>query len=238
MGITQVTETDALKGFAGLADLNQSTSGIVKVGEYLHVPYNSRFASPNLANQQPATRAAVFLDRDGVIIEDVHYLRSPSRLRLLPGASSALRMLQDRFYIIVVTNQSGIARGLLTEDDLLEIHSELVRCLATEGAVLDALYWCPHLPEAAVPEYQAECDCRKPKPGMLLRAESDWGVDMAHSFIVGDTNRDIEAGYSVGVKSILLSTKDECLPEVATCIPDLAHAAEFILMQTQRRMEP
>ena len=105
----------------------------------------------------------------------------------------------------------------------LAIHSQLVRRLAAEGAVLDALYYCPHLPEATVRAYQAVCNCRKPKPGMLLQAKRDWGIDMAHSYMVGDTPPDIEAGCAVGVESVLLGDGMATLPTSAHALaPDLA----------------
>jgi len=207
------------------------------MGKYRHVPDNSRLAAPPGLASAPTTRAAIFLDRDGVIMEDVHYLRSPAQLNILPGAARALRRLQDYFYIIVVTNQSAIARGLLTEDDLIEIHSELVHRLAAEDAILDALYWCPHLPEAVVPAYKADCECRKPKPGMLLRAQRDWDIDIAHSFIVGDTPRDIEAGHAAGVNAVLISEPVAGATGDALHASDLAQAAELILTQTHG-MEP
>lgn len=202
------------------------------MGAYLHMPDNSRFASQPVLTGQPATKAAIFLDRDGVIVEDVDFLTNPAQLRILPNTARALQLLRDRFYIIVVTNQSGIARGLLTEDNLLDIHSELVRRLAVEGVVLDALYYCPHLPEAMVKMYEVECSCRKPKPGMLLQAKRDWGLDMAHSFIVGDAPRDIEAGCAAGVKCILLNDGSAALSSTYGLAPDLAGAVCLILAQS------
>ena len=202
------------------------------MGTYLHMPDNSRFASQPVLTEQPATKAAIFLDRDGVVVEDVDFLTNPAQLRILPGAAQALHMLQDKFYIVVVTNQSGVARGLLTEDNLLDIHSELVRRLAAEGAILDALYYCPHLPEATVQAYQVECDCRKPKPGMLLQAKRDWGLDMPHSFMVGDAPRDIEAGCAAGVKCILLNDGSAALSSTYGLAPNLAQAVHLILAQS------
>lgn len=196
---------------------------------YLHVLGNSRLVNQHPLIAQPVSRAAVFLDRDGVIVEDVHFLVSPSQLRLLPGVVQGLRALQEQFYIIVLTNQSGIARGLLTEDDLLAIHLALVQPLAAEGAILDAFYYCPHLPEATVLAYRAECNCRKPKPGMLLLAERDWGIDLSQSWIVGDATRDIEAGCAVGVKGIMVGNGKAALAGPHSCAPDLACAARLIL---------
>jgi D-glycero-D-manno-heptose 1,7-bisphosphate phosphatase len=227
-----VTETNVPEGYVDLSDQAQPVSRIVVRGTYLHVPDNSRFVSQRVLARQPVTKSAIFLDRDGVIVEDVHFLKSPAQLRILPGAAQALHILQDKFYIVVVTNQSGVARGLLTEDDLMAIHLELVQRLAVEGVVLDALYYCPHLPEATVQAYQVECDCRKPKPGMLLQAKRDWGLDMAHSFMVGDSSRDIEAGCAAGVKCILLNDGGTALPSTYGLAPDLAGAVRLILAQS------
>ena len=227
-----MTETNIPGGSVNLSDRAQSVPKVVAMDTYLHMPDNSRFASQPVPTGQPATKTAIFLDRDGVIVEDVDFLTNPAQLRILPNTARALQLLRDRFYIIVVTNQSGIARGLLTEDNLLDIHSELVRRLAGEGAILDALYYCPHLPEATVQAYQVECDCRKPKPGMLLQAKRDWGLDMAHSFMVGDAPRDIEAGYAAGVKCILLGDGRATLPGVHSLAPDLARAVHLILAQS------
>jgi D-glycero-D-manno-heptose 1,7-bisphosphate phosphatase len=197
-----------------------------------HLPERSRFLSD--ASGLPAARRGVFLDRDSVIVEDVHFLATVERLRVLPGAAEALRRLQQRFYLVVVTNQSGIARGLLTEDDLFGIHAELVRRLAAEGVVIDAFYYCPHLPEATVPGYGGECDCRKPKPGMLLRAAQDWDIDLAHSFMVGDMPRDVEAGRAAGVRSILLRDAEPASDGIQDTARDLAHAAQIILDDSTR----
>ncbi len=214
----------------------QPTPSIVATRAYLHLPENSRFTSQCTVARQPATRGAVFLDRDGVVVDDVGFLRSPAHLSILPGSAQALRVLQDHFYIIVVTNQSGIARGLLTEEDLLTIHLELVQRLGVEGAVFDALYYCPHLPEATVPAYRLECDCRKPKPGMLFRAECEWGVDMTTSFIVGDMPRDIEAGCAAGVKGVLLGSGEAASPSGQGPVADLVQAAHLIMAQLNTGM--
>ena len=208
------------KGSKGQSSVAQPVARVEAMSSHLHMPDSSRFVSRRASAPRPAAKSAIFLDRDGVIVEDVHYLCSPSQLRILPGVAQALRSLQDRFYLIVVTNQSAIARGLLTEDGLLTIHAELVRLLNAEAVILDALYYCPHLPEAALPAYRAKCDYRKPGPGMLLQATSDWGIDLACSYIVGDSLRDTEAGVAAGVTSVLLGNGRA---------PDLTQAARFIL---------
>jgi D-glycero-D-manno-heptose 1,7-bisphosphate phosphatase len=178
--------------------------------------------------QTDAGRPAVFLDRDGTIIEDADYLTDPEQIRILPGVLSALKRLRDSGYLlIVVTNQSAIARGWLTEDGLKEVHSELDRRLHAGGAHVDAYYCCPHLPEGTVPRYAVACDCRKPKPGLLNRAAQEWDVDMGSSFMVGDSVRDAEAGRHAGCRSILVGSAPESAEWPSA--PGLAEAADLIL---------
>ncbi len=200
---------------------------------YLHLPDNSRLIAPRSSTVQPASKAMIFLDRDGVLVEDVHFLSSPSQLRILPGVIQALHALQNQFYIVVITNQSGIARGLFTETDLLAIHTELVQRLTAKGALVDALYYCPHLPAGAtIKTYQVACQCRKPRPGMLLQAKRDWGIDFTHSFLVGDMPRDIEAGLAAGVTGIFVGDESRVVDQGYTFAPDLAVAAPMILAHT------
>jgi D-glycero-D-manno-heptose 1,7-bisphosphate phosphatase len=150
-------------------------------------------------------RPAVFLDRDGTINEDVDYLRHPDQMRLIPGAAAAIARLNQRgLAVIVVTNQSAVARGLLTENDLAAIHLHLHELLAAEGAHVDGIYYCPHHPEAANADFRRDCDCRKPGPGMLLQAARDHGLDLAASVMIGDSRRDLEAGKIAGCKSLIL----------------------------------
>ena len=167
-----------------------------------------------------------------MLIKDIGHLRTPDQIQILPKVGESLRALQVRFFLIVVTNQSGIARGLFTEDELFTVHSQIVQDLAAQGAVLDALYYCPHLPETDIPPYRVQCDCRKPEPGMLLRAEKDWGIDLKGSYLVGDTQRDVDAGRTAGVRSILLKDGSGDDNDVQTCA-DLAHAAAEILRQAK-----
>ena len=212
--------------------LEQRDPGVAVMPPFRHLPGNSRILAKSRCHSMTLAWPGIFLDRDNVIVEDVHFLTTAERLRILPGVTEALRQLQQWFCLVVVTNQSGIARGLLTEDDLFNIHAELVRRLATERVVIDALYYCPHLPEATVPGYGLDCDCRKPKPGMLLQAAQDWGIDLAHSFMVGDQPRDVEAGRAAGVRSILLSDKEAALDGTPDTARDLAHAAQIILQDS------
>ena len=150
-------------------------------------------------------RPAAFLDRDGTIIEEVNYLTRPEDLRLEPGALDALRRLREAGYLlIVVTNQSAVARGMITERELASLHGLLERKLAQGGVRLDGIYYCPHHPDSDLAEYAASCDCRKPEPGMLLRAAADLGVDLGRSVMFGDSERDVEAGRRAGCRTALL----------------------------------
>jgi len=152
----------------------------------------------------------VFLDRDGTIIEDTGYLNDPADVRLLPGADVALRSLADAgFKLVVVTNQSGIARGTITEDQLGEIHAEVRRQLADRGAHVDEIYYCPYHPEGSVKIYTRESEDRKPAPGMLLRAAEELDVDLSQSWMVGDTPSDVEAGRRAGCRTVRIRLKGE-----------------------------
>ena len=148
---------------------------------------------------------AVFLDRDGTIIHDVHFLRRPEDIRVLPGACGAIRALREAgFKVVVVSNQSGVARGYVSEDGLAAIERELARRLEARGARVDRWYYCPHLDGAPVQAYDVSCECRKPKPGMILRAATELGIDLARSSAVGDSPRDIEAARAAGVGTTVL----------------------------------
>jgi len=154
---------------------------------------------------------AVFLDRDGTLIEDVHFLCDPAQIRLLPGAASALLRLKSAgFRCVLVTNQSAVGRGMITETRLEEIHAELSRILAAEGALLDGIYYCPDAPSKEGFPVLAGGD-RKPAPGMLLRAAADFGLDLESSWMVGDKISDVQAGLNAGCRSILLASDKEDL---------------------------
>ena len=155
---------------------------------------------------------AIFLDRDGVVSRDVNYLSSAEQMELIPGAAEAIKLInQSDFLAIVVTNQSAIARKLCDLKDLQKIHEKLEALLRDEGAYLDSIYFCPHLPENECPEGNADflikCVCRKPKPGMILKAASEWDVDLQNSYLIGDKISDIQAGNAANLKqSILIET--------------------------------
>ncbi len=149
----------------------------------------------------------VFLDRDGTLNEEVHYLHRPEDLRILPGVPRALRMLKDAgFRIVVVTNQAGVARGYYTCQDVERLHQYFNEQLAREGGEADAFYYCPHHPEHGIGIYKQVCHCRKPDVGMFEMAEERFAIDKAHSYMIGDKRLDVEAGRRYGVTSILVGT--------------------------------
>jgi D-glycero-D-manno-heptose 1,7-bisphosphate phosphatase len=154
-----------------------------------------------------ARRAAVFLDRDGTINEEVDFVRTPEELVLIPGAAAAIRRLNEAGLVTcVISNQSGVARGFYTEEDLIGIHAKLERDLAAAGARIDRIYYCPHHPTKGSPPYDVACACRKPAPGMLLQGSREFGADLARSFVVGDRDVDIQVARAVGAHSVLVRT--------------------------------
>jgi D-glycero-D-manno-heptose 1,7-bisphosphate phosphatase len=141
---------------------------------------------------------AVFLDRDGTVNEEVHYLHEPERLHLLPGSPEAIRVLNDAgIPAILITNQAGIGRGHFAESAMHAVHEELGRQLAAHGAHLDAVYFCPHQPNDG-------CTCRKPLPGLLIRAALDMDLDLPGCVMVGDKVSDLAAGWSAGCRTALV----------------------------------
>lgn len=150
---------------------------------------------------------AVFVDRDGTINVDVDFLSTPDQLQLIPRSAQAIRELNElEIPVVVITNQSGIARGLYTEDDLKEIHRALDAMLLKEHATILEYFYCPHHPREGIAPYVRNCDCRKPNPGMLLDAQQQFGFDLKRSFVVGDKAIDIRTGKAVGAVSIQVST--------------------------------
>ena len=149
---------------------------------------------------------AIFLDRDNTIIEDPGYINNPDQVKLLEGAPEALSSLKALGYkLVVVSNQSGVARGIVTEETLGQIHKRLEQLLAEKGVSLDRIYYCPYHIEGVIPKYRKDSDWRKPNPGMLLAASSDMDIDLRESWMVGDTTNDIEAGARVGCRTIMLA---------------------------------
>jgi len=153
------------------------------------------------------SRPAVFIDRDGTLTEEVGYVNHPSRLRLLPRSAAAIRRLnQAGIAAVVVTNQAGVARGYFSEEVLAAVNATLVLMLKDEGAYLDGVYVCPHHPTEGEPLYRMVCECRKPKPGLLLRAAADLGLDLGRSTLVGDKGSDLVAARAVGARAVLVLT--------------------------------
>jgi D-glycero-D-manno-heptose 1,7-bisphosphate phosphatase len=175
-------------------------------------------------------RPAVFLDRDGTVIADADYLADPARLTLIPGADAAIRRLRDAgFPVIVVTNQSGIARGLYSEADYHAVAARLDEVLRGSGAPADATYFCPHHPD-----FDGPCECRKPGTGLYLRAAREHGLDPAASWYVGDKLSDVLPARSLGGQGILVRTgygaeSEDRLPPGFRVADDLAGAVDLIL---------
>ena len=154
-----------------------------------------------------ATRPAAFIDRDGTLTEEVGYVNHPSRLKLLPRSAAAVRRLNEAgIAAVVVTNQAGIARGYFSEDVLRATNQVLVEQFKKAGAHLDGIYVCPHHPSEGEPPFRADCDCRKPSPGLLLRAAADLDLDLGASVVVGDKASDLAVARRVGARSILVLT--------------------------------
>ncbi len=166
-------------------------------------------------------RRAVFLDRDGVLVEDIHLLTHADQLRLLPGVPGGLvRLHEAGFLLVVVSNQPVVARGLCSEADIIRIHAALDDRLVAEGGCrIDRCSFCPHHPDANVPEYRIACDCRKPKPGMLLDAAAELGIDVSASFMIGDRLTDVAAGVAAGCRTVWVQTGRHVDPLIQTEVP-------------------
>lgn len=186
-----------------------------------------RVQAKNLKNKQKA----VFLDRDGTINKYVGFLRNIDEFELIPGAAEAVKKINNAGYLaIVATNQPVIARGEVTVPELQRIHDKMETLLGQEGAYLDGLYYCPHHPhkgyEGEIPELKIDCTCRKPKPGLLLRAAEDFNIDLESSWMVGDGENDIRAGQAAGCRTVLIGEGDFGQTFTAA---DIAGAVEMIL---------
>jgi len=144
---------------------------------------------------------ALFMDRDGTISEEVGYVNHPSRFRLFPYSAAAVKKLNDKDWLaIVVTNQAGVARGYFSEDVILTIHDQMKQQLKQEHAQLDAIYYCAHHPTVGEPPYRLDCDCRKPKAGLINRAAEDFDIDLPASWMVGDRYSDVELAHNAGLR--------------------------------------
>jgi D-glycero-D-manno-heptose 1,7-bisphosphate phosphatase len=166
-------------------------------------------------------RAAAFIDRDGVINVDRHYVHRIEDFEVLPGVVQGLRLLaQQGFALVVVTNQAGIARGLYTLDQYLVLTQHMRSVLATQGVQLDGVYHCPHHPEGRVAAFTGDCSCRKPSPGMLLQAAAELHLDLSRSVMIGDKPTDAAAGKAAGVRLTVLVESGHVLPTDCTELAD------------------
>ena len=186
-------------------------------------------------------RPAVFVDRDGTLLEEAGYLDRLDRLVFFPFAIDAVRLLNRADYaVVIVTNQSGIARGMYGEPFVHEAHAVMKTKMEEGGARVDGIYYCPHHPDATVPEFKGDCDCRKPAPGMLIAAARDLGLDLSRSFSVGDKWTDVAVGAAAGGRGILVRTgygrsTEAALPVdvvPATIADNLVAAVAWILRQS------
>jgi D-glycero-D-manno-heptose 1,7-bisphosphate phosphatase len=183
-------------------------------------------------------KRAVFLDRDGTLIEEVGYLDRPDRVVLYPFSIDAVRLLnRSGFAVFVVTNQSGVARGLFDEAFVEATHRALADTLRRGGARVDDFSYCPHHPDAKIEAYRRDCDCRKPQPGLLKRTAAAHGVDLSRSFVVGDRLHDLESGAAVGATGILVLTgygvehEPAARANAAAVTGNLMEAVSWILRQ-------
>jgi D-glycero-D-manno-heptose 1,7-bisphosphate phosphatase len=186
------------------------------------------------------SRPAAFIDRDGTLTEEVGYVNHPKRLHLLPRSAEAIRRLNAAgIPAVVVTNQAGVARGYFSQDVLQATIDALVEQVKSAGAHLDGIYVCPHHPTEGQPPFQAQCECRKPKPGLLLRAATELGLDLTASTVIGDRPSDLVTAHAVGAKGVLVLTgyglgEWEYRRETFTVLPhhvagDLLDAVEWML---------
>lgn len=196
------------------------------------------------ARQGQAPRKAVFLDRDGTLVEEVHYLRSIDQLRVYAWTPAALRRLSEAgFALVVVTNQAAVARGIIDEAFVQHTHDVLVSRLAPEGVRFEAIYYCPHHPDGVVDAYRVVCECRKPSPGLLLRAAGEHNLDLSSSFVIGDRWLDVELAERAGARGILVKTghgtRETEAPKPshvnpAAIVETLLEAAEWIVREDEQ----
>ncbi|SRR6266508_253516 len=182
---------------------------------------------------------AVFLDRDGTILDELGYVTPSSVITIYPWSADAIRLLKRAGYVVVIiTNQGGIGLGLYDHDFVEQTHDKLTADFAAAGAEIDAWYYCPHHPEAVVEQYRVHCSCRKPAPGMLIDAARDLDLDLASSWVVGDQWRDVKLAHAAGCRSVLLRTghgadqesawPSDVAPPTATCDNLIAAVSEIL----------
>jgi D-glycero-D-manno-heptose 1,7-bisphosphate phosphatase len=164
--------------------------------------------SPGTNRRKPMKhKFAVFLDRDGTVTEEIGYVTDPKRLRLIPSSAEAISLLNSRqIPVILATNQAGVARGYFREEMIGKCHERLEEMLGSLGARLDAIYYCPHHPSVGEPPYRLDCNCRKPKPGMFLKAAEQFRIELSSSYMIGDKASDLEAAKVAGAHPLLVRT--------------------------------
>ena len=192
------------------------------------------------SSPDPESRAAVFIDRDGTLNEDIGYVSTPDELVLYPWAAQSVRQINEAGLLaVVITNQSGIARGMYTEAILDAIHRRMTQELAREGARVDAIYYCPHHPDIGLPSYRMVCECRKPQAGLLDRAAREHGIDLARSFVIGDKASDIKLAENAGARGALVLTgygrETVAHPNRWPCAPEFT--AENLLEAVKRILD-
>jgi D-glycero-D-manno-heptose 1,7-bisphosphate phosphatase len=190
-------------------------------------------------------RRAVFLDRDGTVTDEVGYVNHASRIRLLSGSAEAVKRVREAgFLAVVVTNQAGVARDYFEEFVVHQANRRLVELLERDGAALDGIYYCPHHPREGAPPYRQDCQCRKPRPGMLLQAAEDLGIDLTRSYMVGDGLVDVGAARAAGVLPVMVLTgygrghlehrRSRWTVEPEHIAEDLSAAVDWILGRERR----
>ncbi len=198
-----------------------------------------------LSGASGSGRRVVFVDKDGTLIEDLPYNVAPERVRFAPGSRAAGRLLGTAgLPLVIVTNQSGVARGYFTMAELERLGAHLAGEIEALGGTLLGFYACPHLPEGSVPAFAAPCECRKPLPGLIRRAEAELGLDASASWFVGDTWMDVAAGQAAGCRSILVGPEHRdrsthppgIEPDLA--VPNLLDAARAIVAEASRTGPP
>lgn len=182
---------------------------------------------------------AVFLDRDGTVIEDTGYVAGTERVKFLPGSSRAIKLLNENdFKVIVVSNQAGVARGYYDEDTVKATNRYIQSTLAEWGAIIDMFYYCPHHQDGVIEKYRRECHFRKPNPGMIEQGAADFDIDLKRSFVVGDHYSDVAAGHRAGCRTVLISngnsSEEEIIVEPDWIASDLKEAVDWVLTVSPR----
>lgn len=170
------------------------------------MPFRQKRARPSGCMSGEATRTlGVLVDRDGTLIREVGYLSRLEQIEVLPRVAESIQLLRQRkLKVVVITNQSAVARGFITEEKLRQIHRELEKQLARHGAFLDGIYYCPHHPREGLDPYRISCDCRKPNVGLAKRAAAELNLDLSRSYMIGDQPSDMELASRIGAKGILI----------------------------------